>query len=182
MTISSSHLPKSSGGLSFRRRHPCILLLVLFVLPGLTGGCESPESASEPLGPPDALIERWVGMWNSYDLNEVEELFLEDPRITYLSSEREGVIQGMEELLDHHRGFGFVPGGDARASRLWLDGLRTDLFGDVAVVTGVWYFASDEASGEEPQRGPVTFVTLWSSGRWSFVHMNFSEYLSPDSI
>ncbi len=121
-------------------------------------------------------------MWNSYDLNEVEELFLDDPRLTYFSSETEGVIRGMEAVLEHHRGFGFVPGGEAKGTRLWLDDLSVDLLGDVAVVTGLWFFQTDDQSTDEPQKGPVTFVSVLDSGDWRFVHMNFSEYLPPDSL
>jgi hypothetical protein len=120
-------------------------------------------------------------MWNSYDLDEVSQLFLDDPRLTYFSSEKEGVIRGMEALVEHHRGFGFVPGGEERASRLWLEDLETDLYGDLALVTGLWCFRSEEAGAEDPQKGPVTIVAVWRSGEWYFAHMNFSEYLPPDS-
>lgn len=121
-------------------------------------------------------------MWNSYDLDEVNELFLDDDRLTYFSSEKEGVIRGMDAVLEHHRGFGFVPGGEAKGTRLWLEGLNTDLLGDVAVATGLWYFQSEGGPPGEPQKGPVTFVSVWDSHRWRFVHMNFSEYLPPDSL
>jgi hypothetical protein len=115
-------------------------------------------------------------MWNSYDLDEVRELFLDGPGLTYFSSEREGVIRGMDSLLDHHRGFGFLPGGDERASRLWVEGLEEDIFGDAAVLTGTWFFQSDVGSPEGPQKGPVTFVCVRRADGWKFVHMNFSEY------
>jgi hypothetical protein len=119
-------------------------------------------------------------MWNSYDLDEVRELFLDDPRLTYFSSEKEGVIRGMEALLEHHRGFGFVSGGQEGSSRLWLEDIESDLYGDLAVITALWLFQSDEDTGGEPQKGPVTIVAVWRSGDWRFIHMNFSEYLPPD--
>jgi len=50
-------------------------------------------------------------MWNSYDLSMVDTLFLTDDRLTYLSSKMEGVIRGVENVREHHRGFGFVVGG-----------------------------------------------------------------------
>jgi len=161
--------------------------LVNLLLIGSVGACQSPEQDQELRGSPRAQVERWVEMWNSYDLDEVRELFLDDPRLTYFSSEKEGIIRGMEALLEHHRGFGFVSGGEERPSRLWMEDLETDLYGDLALVTGIWYFQSDEiADGTEgegalPQRGPVTIVAVWRSGEWRFAHMNFSEYLPPDS-
>ncbi len=156
------------------------VLSTLFIL-SLLAGCQSPPPETEVRGSPDALVQRWVEMWNSYDLDEVEALFLNDSRLTYFSSEKEGVIRGMTGVLEHHRGFGFVPGGTERSSRLWLDNLATDLMGDVAVVSGIWYFQRDESAVEEPQKGPVTMVALWESDEWRFVHMNFSEYMPQDS-
>lgn len=125
------------------------------------------------------LVEDWVGMWNSYDLNQVQELFLSDPRLTYFSSEKEGVIRGMEALLEHHAGFGFIPGGEERVSRLWLESTVTDLLSGAAVITGIWFFRSDGNMDNTPQRGPVTMVAVREGEEWRFVHMNFSEYL-PD--
>lgn len=44
-------------------------------------------------------------------MNQFEKLFLKDDRVTYFSSEKQGVIKGYEALLKHHEGFGFVKGG-----------------------------------------------------------------------
>jgi ketosteroid isomerase-like protein len=121
-------------------------------------------------------------MWNSYDLDEVRRLFLDDSRLTYFSSEREGVIRGMDAILEHHRGFGFVSGGVSKPSRLWLEGLETDTFGDFAVVTGLWYFQADAETDALPQKGPVTFVAVWTAGEWRFVHLNFSNYFQPETL
>jgi hypothetical protein len=139
-------------------------------------------------------------MWNAYDLDQVAEFFLTDGRLTYFSSEFEGVIRGYDSVLEHHRGFGFVPGGEDRGTRLWLGGLTEDAFGDAAVLTAIWYFqrgervavenageaVGDQPAGGEatsvpgaaPQRGPVTFVCVLDEGRWRFAHMNFGNY--PD--
>ena len=170
------------------------------ILLGLVPGC-APETqpgdetnsrvASEEPGPAvdpvalaelEALVEEWVRMWNSYDLNQVEALFLDDSRLTYFSSEKEGVIRGMEALLEHHRGFGFVPGGESRTSRLWLEGVEKDLLGDAAVMTGIWFFQSDGGSPDPPQKGPVTIVCVRVEGGWRFVHMNFSEYPGSEPL
>ena len=84
------------------------------IIGGLALGCEATEVTVHQPPAPDAQLERWVEMWNSYDLDEVNELFLDDPGLTYFSSEKEGVIRGMEAVLEHHRGFGFVPGGGSK--------------------------------------------------------------------
>ena len=157
------------------------VMLGLFVL-GLTSGCHPQGELSEETAGPDELVREWVEMWNSYDLDQVHRLFLDDQRLTYFSSEREGIIRGMDAVLEHHRGFGFVLGGESKPSRLWVEGLRTDYLGETAVITGIWYFQSTSESEESPQKGPVTFVCVRAAGEWRFVHMNFSEYLPPDSL
>lgn len=101
---------------------------------------------------PGDLVQEWVEMWNAYDLDRVGELFLPEGRLTYFSSEAEGVIRGFGAVVEHHRGFGFVPGGQERGTRLWVEALTEDDFGSVAVLTGIWYFQRD-ASG--PQEVPV---------------------------
>lgn len=42
-------------------------------------------------------------MWNSYDLTLVDHLFLADAYVTYFSSEKEGLITGIEALRDTER-------------------------------------------------------------------------------
>ena len=127
----------------------------------------------------NVLVADWVGMWNSYDLDQVGGLFLNDHRLTYFSSEKEGLIRGMEAVLEHHRGFGFISGGSEQSSRLWMEDVGIDLMRDAATVTGIWYFQAD--SGSEPQRGPVTIVCMRTAAGWRFAHMNFSEYLGQET-
>jgi len=33
------------------------------------------------------LVDEWVAVWNSYDLDQVPKLFLDDERVTYFSFE-----------------------------------------------------------------------------------------------
>lgn len=162
-------------------------LVLLPVLSGCHGGASEdgwgpvPEDA---LGrTPSDVVSTWVEMWNSYDLDQVEELFLTDDRVTYFSSEFEGVIQGFDAVVEHHRGFGFTPGGEDRGTRLWVEGITEEVFGGTAVLTGVWYFErttpDEQATASQPQRGPVTFVCVLDQNRWRFAHMNFGNYLDP---
>ena len=167
------------GGLAPSRAGAPFFILFLGLGCGSQPDSPGPSNDTADL---EALVGEWVGMWNSYDLDQVSRLFLHDSRLTYFSSEREGVIQGMEALLDHHRGFGFVPGGEEKGTRLWVDGLRVDLLDDAAVLTGIWYFETNPGSTEDPQQGPVTIVCHRTGEGWRFVHMNFSEYLPSDSI
>jgi hypothetical protein len=125
----------------------------------------------------DKRVGDWVAMWNSYDLNEVDRLFVTDDRLTYLSSEKEGALQGIEAIRDHHRGFGFVAGGKEQSNKLWVDSLVTTDLGGTAVVAGIWYFERADGS---LQRGPMTIVYLWEGEEYRIVHMHFANYLDED--
>src|SRR5688572_22402836 len=54
------------------------------------------EGATKPANPPDRVgafdgareVRDWVAMWNRYDLDQVDTLFVRDSRVTYFSSER----------------------------------------------------------------------------------------------
>lgn len=146
----------------------------------LLGGCAPAEEGKHPGPGPEALVQAWVELWNSYDLNQVSALFLDDPGLTYFSSEVEGLIRGMEAVLEHHRGFGFVPGGADSGNRLWLEEIQVDEFRGAAVVTAIWYFSSAAEDAGPAQRGPVTFVCVPGEDGWRFVHMNFAEYGPPN--
>jgi len=120
------------------------------------------------------IIDDWVKFWNTYDLDEVERLFLRDDRVTYFSSEKQGVIKGYEALVKHHEGFGFVKGGKKAATKLWLEGVDMEDFGDNAVVCAVWFFK--RPTSETPQKGPVTLVYEQTRDGWRIAHANFGNY------
>ena len=122
-----------------------------------------------------AAVDRWVAMWNSYDLDEVDELFVTDARVTYFSSEKQGLVEGIEAVREHHRGFGFVSGGREAENELWVDSVRADTFGDSAVVTAIWYFG-DKASADEAQRGPMTMVYVAVGDDYRLAHLHFATY------
>jgi hypothetical protein len=175
-------------------RKPVGILLAMALFPSTGCQFEGPISeageagASETQGTPEELVTTWVEMWNAYDLDQVGELFLTNDQVSYFSSEFEGAIWGFEGVMEHHEGFGFIPGGEVKGTRLWVEGLAGARFQEMAVLTGIWYF---ERGGEEgsdpvsdpvapPQRGPVTFVCVVEQGEWRFAHMNFGNYLETD--
>jgi ketosteroid isomerase-like protein len=139
-----------------------------FLFLSLSFAAPDPEAAR--------LVERWVALWNSYDLDVVDELFLADARVTYFSSEKEGLIRGIDAVREHHKGFGFVSGGKKAARELWVQDLESDVFGDTAVVTATWFFGSKKASPEENQRGPMTLVLVRLDGSYRLAHLHFASY------
>lgn len=125
-------------------------------------------SASGQEETPRDLIIAWEKSWNTYDLNEVHRLFVNDTSVTYFSSERPGLIHGIDSLVAHHQRFGFVAGGKVSGNRLWLSDVRY-LPG---AVTATWHF--QRASGNE-QKGPVSFVLKKVPQGYRIAHAHFSN-------
>ena len=119
----------------------------------------------------------WLDLWASYDLDMVDQLFLADSTVTYFSSEREGLIVGIDAVRTHHEGFGFVPGGRSAEQDLWVEDVHTATFWPTAIDTGIWLFGDREAAPEEAQRGPFTFVYVQTGDTYRVAHMNFGTYL-----
>lgn len=119
-------------------------------------------------------IQRWERMWNSYDLSEVEYLFVTDETITYFSSEKLGIVQGINAVRDHHIGFGFVKGGKSIEARLWLENIRIQSIDQVDLVTGIWYFQRTPEA--DKQYGPVTFLLVYHQGKRKIQHVHFANY------
>ncbi len=158
-----------------------LLLIAGLMMSSIETGC-----ASTPKAPPPFLPREWVGawvkMWNTYDLTRVDQLFLEDEKkTTYFSSETERLISGIDEVREHHRGFGFVEGGKSVDAELWVEDLQARVHGGTVVVTGIWFFRRGP-EGESPvQRGPVTIVYHWAGPDLGYriVHSHFANY--PDA-
>jgi ketosteroid isomerase-like protein len=119
-------------------------------------------------------VDKWVRFWNTYDLDQVPMLFLMDSRVTYFSSEKQGIIKGYESLVKHHEGFGFIKGGKVQPNKLWLEDVDIEDFGDSAIVCAVWFF--QRPNTDIPQKGPVTIVYERESGDWKIAHANFGNY------
>jgi len=158
-----------------RVRRMCVAVIIVFAViqSGSAGFLNDPKIPVEV----GNWVEKWVESWNTYDLNQVDELFLQDDRVTYFSSEKEGAIIGIEAVRKHHEGFGFVPGGKDQPNKLWLEDLHTAGFDTSVVVTGIWYFQRPDGS---TQRGPVTIVYVREGDRPRIAHMNFSNYKAEE--
>lgn len=140
------------------------------------GACSISEAV--PPFDTDRYLSSWIRLWNTYDLALVDELFLTDSTVTYFSSEREGLITGIEDVRSHHEGFGFVAGGRAAEQELWVDEIHTAVHGPAAIVTGLWFFGLRDSEPEQIQRGPFTFVYVLKSGEYRLAHLNFGTYLA----
>ncbi|RLI08680.1 hypothetical protein DRO42_05905 [Candidatus Bathyarchaeota archaeon] len=119
-------------------------------------------------------VDKWVSLWNTYDLNQVTRIFINDPRVTYFSSEKEGRIKGIDNLIAHHKEFGFVSGGRNSGNRLWLENVDIEEYRGTAVVTADWCF--QRRGSEETQRGPVTLLFIKIDDGWRIAHAHFSNY------
>jgi SnoaL-like domain len=111
---------------------------------------------------------------NTYDLDMVDQLFLKDGRVTYFSSEKEGLIRGIEAVREHHRGFGFVPGGKKPPSELRIEDEIAGDLGDTAIVTAIWFFGDRQKT--ENQHRPMTAVYVRAGDGFRLAHLNFSHY------
>ena len=140
-----------------------------------TGAESAPNDARDTLGHFDGAreVRAWVDMWNRYDLDQVDALFLRDARVTYFSSEKAGLIAGIDALRAHHRGFRFVPGGADRGSRLWLEDARAQTYGGAVVVAATWFF--QRAGSTTPQRGPVTLIMVREGATCRIAHAHFAN-------
>ncbi len=133
-------------------------------------------ASAGPSAEADRLVASWVALWTSYDLDRVNDLFLQDDRVTYFSSEKEGLIRGFENVREHHRGFGFVPGGKKAERELWVENVDSDDFRDTLVVTAIWYFGDRTKPAGENQRGPMTMVYVRTAGEYRIAHLHFGNY------
>ena len=118
-------------------------------------------------------VSAWVRMWNTFDASEVDRLFLQSEELTYFSSEKQGRIQGIEAVREHHRGFGFVAGGISPKTSLWLQDTLISMHNSTASVTALWVFQRSDGS---LQKGPVSIVLVSEKGEFKIAHMNFSTY------
>jgi ketosteroid isomerase-like protein len=148
-------------------------MMVLAILMSFLLASQLPERPEPEI---KQLIDAWVSMWNSYDLAMVEKLFLVDSRVSYFSSEKEGLIKGIEAVHKHHAGFGFVDGGKKQENKLWVEDIHVQVFGSAAIVAGIWCFQKESDESAQIQKGPFTFICVKELNEWRLAHVNFSEY------
>ena len=154
-----------------------MVLLAIMALLCVGSGISFPFEVSDEGSNISKWVDAWVEIWNSYDLNQVGKLFLQDERVTYFSSEKEGAVIGAEAVREHHRGFGFVEGGKDQPNKLWVEDLQTSTFEDSAVVTAIWFFQRPDGT---VQRGPVTIVYVKQGEEFRIAHMHFANYLEKN--
>ena len=139
--------------------------------------CQPNHSSSIESEEVTEVIDRWLDLWATYDLNRLEEIFWNDPNCSYFSSEREGLIKGYNALIPHHRGFGFISGGKTPGNTLWLEELDVLISTQTAVVSAIWYFGDKTQPKDSIQRGPVTFVLLKDKDQQVKIgHTHFANY------
>ncbi len=122
---------------------------------------------------PESVIQAWETMWNTYNLTEVDRLFVTDRSVTYFSSEYEGLIQGIDALRNHHAKFGFINGGKQTGNKLWLENTHYEYSDRSCIVTATWYF--QRQGSDQHQSGPVTFVLVNTKRAWRIKHAHFSN-------
>jgi hypothetical protein len=145
------------------------------VLLGVLAVLLVPAVAAAQASSPEELLDRWVALWGSYDLAPVADLFVRDERLTYFSSEYEGVRKGFETIMEHHRSLDFVDGGDARDQVIWVGDVDIADYGASALVTAIWYFG-DEGAPDGAQHGPMTLLAVHEDDGWRIGHMHFATY------
>ncbi len=126
-------------------------------------------------------ITRWVEFWNTRDLNRLSDIFVPDgdgplAGVAYISSEEPGVITGMQALIDHHKGFDFIAGGNQGKGSLCLT--DQEIFwnrnSNCPNVTAAWHYQVSQSS-EEPSQGRVRFILVPFDEQYRISQANFSK-------
>jgi hypothetical protein len=129
-----------------------------------------------------AAVAAWVEAWNTRDLDQVDRLFVQDSTLTYFSSERDGLIRGIDAVRQHHVNMGFELGGAPADLELWLEDIEYRPLRPGYVVTATWKFGNRIGPQDSVQVGPMTavYVRVEEDG-YRIGHMHFSEYSREDN-
>ena len=153
-------------------RRLTILISILTTL-----ACQNQHSKTIAPNEVSETVEAWLGLWETYDLDLLDEIFWVDDRTTYFSSEKEGLIESFDSLIPHHEGFGFVSGGKTPDKSLWLEETKLEIYNTTALVSAIWLFGERTAPRDSIQKGPVTFVLIRNdSGEVRIAHTHFANY------
>ncbi len=153
-----------------------VIVIALFLL---LSSCSTSPYAKNKIskGESKEVIDKWLQLWKTYDLNMLDDIFLNSNALTYFSSEREGLIEGFEELVPHHIGFGFERGGKKAEKSLWLEKIEIRTYQGSTMVGAVWYFGNKTLPKDSISKGPVTFVlTKDKNGLAKIAHTHFANY------
>lgn len=135
------------------------------VRPDISSGARSAQEA----------LDLWLAMWRRYDLDLVGDVFLEDPTLTYFSSDSESLKEGYPNVLAHHEEMGFASGGFRPDGELWLEDTVIAQFDDSAVITAIWHFGNRVALADEGH-GPMTMVVIRTRAGYRISHLNLANY------
>jgi ketosteroid isomerase-like protein len=148
-------------------------ILFMSMIMVLSNGTSSLTFAAD--APP--FIAQWQTFWNTYDLDQMDNLFMNNDALTYFSSEKQGLTRGFDAMIEHHKGFGFVPGGDKKDAKLWLENIETDYVGDMAIVAAIWFFDTVRDGKKVIMKGPVSFICAKdNAGKYKLQHVHFANY------
>jgi hypothetical protein len=114
-------------------------------------------------------------MWNLYDLTLLYSLFSADPAPSYYSSEKRGLIHGLEPIVEHHRELGFMAGGKAQDNRLWLEDVHAQPLGTTAFVTARWFLDKNVGEDRPVEQGLATFVLIQAPDGYRIVHAHLAN-------
>ena len=132
---------------------------------------ETPSGAASPR----EALEAWLAAWRSYDLDRLDDIFLEEDDLTFFPSDGQEVLRGYDAVEAWHRAQGFVPGGFAPQEELWLEDVVVANFDRSAVITAVWRFGNRVAP-EGGARGRLTVVLLRTPAGYRISHVNMGRY------
>jgi len=132
------------------------------------------EPAAGPKSPQEAL-EGWLGLWRRYDIELLDDVYLEDATMTYFPSDEEGLIEGFDAVVEYHREQGFVAGGARPEQQLWLEDTVIAGFEESAVISAVWHYGN-RVSREAVARGPLTMVAVRTNRGYRISHVNMANY------
>jgi len=135
---------------------------------------EETRPESGPASTQEAL-EQWLALWRRYDLDRFDEVFLNDPALTYFANDSVGMIEGFDVVRAYHAGLGFVSGGFRPDDELWIEDVVISDFDESATVSAVWHFGSRVAR-DEAARGPLTIVVVRTTTGYRIAHVNMGNY------
>ena len=139
-----------------------------------------PEQTAGPASPRQAL-EYWLALWRRYDLDQVGEVFLRDPSLTFFPSDSEGATEGFDAVLQWHAEQGFVPGGFRPEVELWLEDTLIADFEDNAVITAIWHYGN-RVDVQNAARGPLSMAIVRTNSGFRIVHLSMSTYSSGNGL